>query len=137
MYGRPIRLCEWDGIHPPPRYDGTWDICVVPIHNWQTVEYVYQWLLSGQHDFQSLGVDSITEIQRRCKNNLTGTDAMKIQDWGTLLTQMDTIIRGLRDLTLHPTRPLRVVVFVAETRQDRDGKWRPYMQGQISTALPY
>jgi hypothetical protein len=50
---------------------------------------------------------------------------------------MDTVIRGLRDLTLHPTRPLRVVMFIAETRQNQSGKWKPYMQGQIEVALPY
>ena len=137
MYGRPIELREWVPTEPPPRYDGTWDICIVNIRDWQTVTQVYNWLSQAEHDFQSLVVDSITEVQRRCKQQLKGTEALKIQDWGTLLVQMDMIIRGFRDLTLHPVRPLRVVVFIAETRQSQAGKWKPYMQGQIEVALPY
>lgn len=138
MYGRPINLTSWNpAMGPPPRYDGTWDICVVNVREWAPVPMVYQWLLQAEHDFQSLVVDSISELQRRLKQNLKGTDAMKIQDWGDLLVQMDSVIRGLRDLTLHPTRPLRVVMFIAETRQNQSGKWKPYMQGQIEVALPY
>ena len=49
---------------------------------------------------------------------------------------MDTVIRGFRDLKDNPHNPIEVVVFIAETRIS-DGKWRPYMQGQITTALPY
>lgn len=139
MYGRPINMTQWDpATGGPPLYDGTWDVCVVTINAWQTVTQVYQWLLQANHHFRSLVVDSITEIQRRCKQNLTGQEQMKIQDWGALLMQMDAVIRGLRDLTLHPTHPLAVVVFIAETRQAANGgKWRPYMQGQIEVALPY
>jgi hypothetical protein len=62
---------------------------------------------------------------------------MKMQDWGVLLSKMDNLIRGFRDLTLHPTAPIQVVMFVAETRENSKGKWVPYMQGQITIALPY
>jgi hypothetical protein len=109
---------------------------VVIVREWQTVQMTWQWLVSGQHSFRSIVLDSISEMQRRLKANLVGESAMKIQDWGTLLAKMDAIIRGFRDLTLHPTNPVQVVVFIAETRQT-DGKWKPYMQGQISVALPY
>jgi hypothetical protein len=61
---------------------------------------------------------------------------MKIQDWGRILTEMDGIIRGLRDLTLHPVHPLRVATFIAETRM-YNGRYKPAMQGQIVDALPY
>lgn len=138
MYGRPVRLTQWVPSGPPPLYDGTWDICVVQCNDWMTVEAAYQWLMQGQHHFQSLVLDSITEIQRRCREALKGTEVMKIQDWGTLLDRMSRIIRGFRDLTLHPTRPLSVVMFIAETRQRGEGgKWKPAMQGQIEIALPY
>src|SRR5690606_9996390 len=81
-------------------------------------------------------VDSITEVQRRLKKNLKGTDQMQIQDWGNLLTQMDTVIRELRDLGDNQHSPVEVVVFIAETRQQTN-KWIPYMQGQIAVSLPY
>lgn len=134
----PLRKVLWDPQQgPPPAYDGTWDVCVVMVRDWATVQMVEQWLVSGQHHFKSLVVDSISEIQRRCKANMVGTEQMKMQDWGQLLALMDATIRGLRDLTLHPTNPLQAVVFIAETRQSQSGKWKPYMQGQISVALPY
>jgi hypothetical protein len=112
-------------------------MCVVTVRDWATVGYVYQWLALGQHQFRSLVVDSISEIQRRLKTNISGTDAPKMAEWGQLLNLMDATIRGFRDLTLHPTNPVQVVVFIAETRQRQDGKWIPYMQGQISIMLPY
>jgi hypothetical protein len=137
MYGRPVRLTQWVPTSPPPRYDGSWDICVVYVQEWLSVLQVYNWLLQTDHDFTSLVLDSITDLQRRCKTSLKGTEALKIQDWGRLLTEMDTVIRGFRDLQLHPLRPIKVVMFIAETRQNQDGKWKPYMQGQIEVALPY
>jgi AAA domain len=138
MYGQPLILIEWDPCAgPPPRYDGSWHICVAVIQTWQALQCAYDWLVSGQHDFKSLVVDSITEIQRRCKMNIVApTQQMQMQHWGALLTLMDTVIRGLRDLKDNPYNSLEVVVFIAETRTE-NGRWTPYMQGQISVALPY
>lgn len=135
----PLRQIQWDPAQGgPPEYDGTWDACVVSVREWDTVNRVYQWLTQYQSPFTSVIVDSITEIQRRCKANLTGQDALRIQDWGVLLSLMDAVIRGFRDLTLMPYSSVRCVVFVAETRQrNSDNKWVPYMQGQIATSLPY
>lgn len=133
-----LRKIAWDPmIEAPPVYDGTWEACIVNVRDFNTLTRAGQWLQSGQHHFRSIVVDSITEVQRRSKKNLVGTEAMKMPDWGQLLTVMDDVIRGFRDLMLHPTNPVSVVVFIAETRQSNSGKWRPYMQGQIDIALPY
>lgn len=136
--GVELRKITWnpDQNLQPPRYDGTWDICVVPVTRWQTLTNAYVGLTQAQHDFRSLIFDSITEGQRRLKQNLVGTDQMRIQDWGTLLTHMDKLIRDMRDLVLMPNTTLRVVMFIAETAM-KDGKWRPQMQGQIGNTLPY
>lgn len=137
FYGRPMRVTRWQPHEPPPRYDDTWDAAVVSVRDWKAVQDVYRWLTQGEHDFTSLVVDSITEIQRRCRENMKGTEQMMIQDWGQLLSLMDAAIRRYRDLTIDPYNPIRVAVFIAETRRSQDGKWGPYMQGQISIALPY
>ena len=137
VYGRPFQIVYWDPAQPPPVYDGTWDAAVVTINKWDDMVRAAQWLASGQHHFTSIVVDSITEIQRRLKKNMVGTEQMKMQDWGQLLTVMDDVIRGLRDLTIDPFNPIRVAVFIAETRQNQQGKYVPYMQGQIATSLPY
>lgn len=135
----PMRKTYWDpDVGPPPEYDGSWDACVVMVRRWDTVENVYRWITQYQTPFVSVIVDSITELQRRLKQNLVGTEAMKMQDWGVLLAKMDDKIRGFRDLTLIPQINVRCVVFVAETRQRHsDNKWVPFMQGQIGVALPY
>jgi hypothetical protein len=134
----PLRQVPWDPLSgPPPTWDGSWDACVVSVRSWETIEQVYRWVTQYQTPFTSVVVDSITEIQRRLKAKLVGTEAMKIADWGVILAKMDGVIRGFRDLTLEPALAVRCVVFVAETRQSQAGKWVPYMQGQISVALPY
>jgi hypothetical protein len=133
----PLRRAYWDPLQYAPPEPGDWDICIVSVNSFDTVRVAYQYLLSGQHPFRSIVVDSVTEVQRRCKQSLVAVDKMmEIRDWGRLLDLMDGIIRGMRDLTLHPTRPVEVVAFVAESRM-QDNKWRPYMQGQIQTSLPY
>jgi AAA domain len=130
------RKIHWDPMTQPiPRWDGTWDACIVTITQWVHVQQVFRHLTQAEHDFMTVVIDSISEIQRRLKANLKGTDAMQIQDWGQLLTQMDSTIRAFRDLTMLPG-PVHCVVMIAETREDK-GKWKPYMQGQIGVSLPY
>lgn len=134
--GRPLRKKNWDPLREKlPRWDDTWDVCRVHVADWQTLAAVRQHLNQIEFDFVSLTLDSVTEAQRRCKANIRGTGQMQIQQWGQLLDQMDELIRGLRDLMFLPNT-LRVVTFVAETVM-KDGKWRPFMQGQIRDTMPY
>jgi hypothetical protein len=120
----------------PPEADGTWETCVVYIRTFQDVQRVYDWLNSGKHPFKSVVIDSLSETQQRCIDSLVGTDQMKIQDWGDLGRKMSALVRSYRDLIIHPTNPLQVVIFVAMTR-DLDGVRRPFVQGQLSNTLPY
>ena len=134
----PGRKVYWDPLHEtPPIYDGTWDIVIVHVQEWATVATVYQYLLQWPLPFVSVVIDSITEIQRRCKANLKGTEVMKIQDWGVLLSVMDATIRGFRDLCLIKQLAVRCVVFISETMETQTGRLVPAMQGQISRSLPY
>jgi hypothetical protein len=135
----PLRKVFWDPQTQgaPPVWDGTWDMCVVVVRQFDTMAMAYNWLASGQHSFASLVVDSISEIQRRLKESLVGTEAMKTQDWGVLLVRMEMLIRQFRDLTLHPTNPFSVAMFIAETREDNKGKYKPYLQGAMAVTLPY
>lgn len=134
--GRSLRKKTWDPqMENIPRWEDTWDICRVHVANWQTLDAVRQHLTQFEFDFVSLTLDSVTEAQRRCKANIRGSGSMQIQQWGQLLDQMDELIRGFRDLMFLPNT-LRVVTFVAETVM-KDGKWRPFMQGQIRDTMPY
>lgn len=128
----------WDPIREaPPIHDGSWETCVVTIREYGTMIRVMEWLESGQHPFESVVIDSISEIQKRLKDQVSaGTGDMKQQQWGELLTHMEALIRRLRDLTEHPTKPLTAVIITAMTEL-RDGKWRPYVQGALRITLPY
>lgn len=136
--GKPLRRIPWDPNKTvqPPRYDGTWDVCIVQVHSWATLTNAYRGLSETEHDFKTLIFDSITEGQRRLKSNLRGLEQMRVQDWGTLLVHMDQLIRDMRDLAVSDRSPIRVVVFIAET-VEKNGKWRPSMQGAIGSQLPY
>lgn len=133
----PGKKVFWNPVsEAPPEYDGKWETCVVLVRDYTTMTRAYEWLNSGQHPFRSVTIDSISEIQTKCKDNLTMDGRMSIQLWGDLLTHMERLIRGFRDLTEHQTKPLEAVVLTAMT-QMRDNKYRPYVQGQLQTKLPY
>jgi hypothetical protein len=132
------RKVYWDPhTQPPPTHDDTWDVCVVYIRDWATVLQAYNWLATDQHQFVSFALDSVTEVQRRCRKNLKGSDAMQTQDWGMLLSKMEDVLRDYRDLVgNHPT--LRVGLFIAESRRhEKTLRWEPHLQGSISKSVPY
>lgn len=133
----PLRKIAWDPTREePPQWDGTWDAAVVNVHDYDMLDQGYRWLLSGKHQFKSVVLDSISEMQRKLKNKLVGINRMQRDNWDDLLRSMDGLLRGFRDLNQHPHNPIQVAVFVAETRLV-EGKYKPNLQGQIATAVPY
>jgi hypothetical protein len=109
----------------------------VNVTEYDTVLKAYQWLQLGRHQFKSLIIDSVSELQVKCMDNIAGTNQMQMQQWGELLRHMGALLRDLRDLTMHPTAPLEAVVLTAMARQDKDGRYRPYLQGQLAIQAPY
>lgn len=133
----PGKKVFWDPTREaPPQHDGTWETCVVIIREYNVLVKALEWLNSGLHPFVSVVIDSISEVQTKCKDQVSPDGVMKIQLWGELLTHMERTVRAFRDLTEHPTTPLQAVVITAMT-QMKDGKFRPYVQGQLQTKLPY
>lgn len=134
----PINVKYWDPMREePPLADGTWDTCVVNVRDYDVVVKAFQWLQSGQHQFKSLIIDSISELQVKCMDSIAGNEQMKMQQWGELLRHMGALLRDLRDLTMHPTSPLEAVVLTAMARPGQDGRMRPYLQGQLAIQAPY
>jgi hypothetical protein len=134
----PINVKYWDPIREePPVADGTWDTVVVQVRDYDIVMKTFAWLQSGKHQFKSLIIDSISELQVKCMDNIAGSEQMKMQQWGELLRHMGALLRDLRDLTMHPTQPLEAVVLTAMARKGQDGVYRPYLQGQLAIQAPY
>lgn len=127
----------WDPMRePPPKFDGTWETCRVVVRSFDVVTKVYEWLNMGDHDFRSLVIDSLTEMQKRCKDGIrTGDEVMNERMWGILLDQMESQIRKMRDLLFHPTRPLEAIVLLALS-YEKSGKVKPAVQGALGTSLP-
>lgn len=138
-YWTPSRKVEWNPVQgPPPAWDGTWDTCVVYVSHIDTVAAAYKVLVSGQHPFKSLTIDSITEVQQRLIDKIAGLKKMEFDHWGIVLRQISLMTRQFRDLIKHPTNPLWSVTFVAGTHLERkSGRWRPLVQGQSEDYLPY
>ena len=135
----PIVVKYWDPLREePPVADGTWDTCVVTVRDYDTVIKTYQWLQMGKHQFKSLIIDSISELQVKCMDSIAGNEQMKMQQWGELLRHMGALLRDLRDLTMHPTNPLEAVVLTAMSRTGTEaGRNKPYLQGQLAIQAPY
>jgi hypothetical protein len=128
----------WDPMTGPPPLGA--ETVIVLVRDFQTMQLAYQWLNSGQHDFQSVVLDSVTELQKRCKDAIKameGAGGFRIQDWGTLLDDMELLVRQFRDLWMHPIRPVPVTVFITTTAMDDKGMYRPHVQGGLKLSLPY
>lgn len=121
-------------IDPPPAVDGTWDACFVDVFDWKEIYAAYQWLASGQHGFQSVIIDSLTEAQKRLVDDVAGVDQPTLQDWGTIGRHFEDIIRKFRDLSRHSTNPVNVIMLCLSHL--RDGETRPFLKGQLELSLP-
>ena len=125
----------WDPITGPPPVGQ--ETVIVMVRDFGTMSYVFQWLNAGQHDFKSIVLDSVTELQKRCIDAIVGTSQMRLQDFGELLREMETLIRQFRDLHMHPVNPIPVSVLITTTKQDQSSTFRPHVQGQLALSLPY
>lgn len=120
----------------PPEWDGSWDVCVAYVRDFSTLTNVFNWLHAGAHPFRTVAIDSISEAQQRCVDAIAGQKQMTTPDWGNLLRQISALVRGFRDLLIHPTNPLDCVAFTAMDRP-KDGVHAPYLQGAIADVLAY
>jgi hypothetical protein len=109
---------------------------VVTVRDYPTFLQVYSWLASGQHYFRSVIIDSLSELQQRCMDDIRGTELARTQDWGELLRKMDHTVREYKDLRTHPVTPVDVLLVISGT-QMKDGLFRPLLQGSISNRLAY
>lgn len=133
-----ITPVRWDpASEEPPAADGTWDTAVVRVINFDTALKAYQWLSSGKHPFKSVIIDSISELQQRLIESISGRQQPQMQQWGELLRTFSGLMRDFRDLTEHPTMPLEAVILVAMSREGDAGLSRPWLQGQSAVVLPY
>lgn len=137
----PGKKVYWDPMNPktpkPPKADGTWETCVVVTDSYEVALKTYDWLKSGKHDFRSVILDSISELQAKIQEAVNSRNKMQIQHWGELGSKLAFFCRDLRDLTGRPDSPIDAVVITAMSKESEDGHVKPFLQGQTVNQLPY
>lgn len=135
----------WDPItEEPPEDDGTWETCIVTVDNYRKAQKAYEYLKAGLHPFNSVILDSISELQDKVKGETTNRAQPKIQEWGTIGSKMAYLAGDLRDLTTNQNRPVKAVLVIAtstDPRYDENGnlstKGRPAAQGSFKEKVQY
>lgn len=136
--GEQFRITWWDDLTKPPPDMTDYDVCVVDVLRWETVDLVIDWMIRPDHPFQSIVMDSVTETQDRCKKALPGGGmSMEYQDWGKLLAHMSTRVKRFRDIVKDIRNPARCIVFTSEGRLRQDGKYVPKMEGALRDGIGY
>lgn len=115
--------------------EGEWQTCLVDILNYTDLTAAYGWLNAGAHPFRSVGMDSLTFVQKRCKDLIANGETMTDRQWGDLLTKMERQVKDFVDLVRHPIKPVQCVTFLALT-ETRGGIRKPAIQGGLSIGLP-
>jgi len=126
-------VTEWDPLNgaPPSGLDPDATV-VVHVREWEMISRINRWLQKGDHEFRSVILDSLTELQKQAKRAIT--DTMRLQDWGTLYDNMDPVLREIRDLTKIPGSPVECVIITA-LANTKDDKTIPDIQGSMARSL--
>lgn len=126
----------WDPLtQAPPEWDGTWQSCFVSVQDWKTFDAAHQWLASGQHPFKSVVLDSLTELQKRLVDAVSGVNQPTMQQWGEVLRRMEDKCRAFRDLAVREDNALEAVVAICLSHK-RDDQVRPFVKGSLELSLP-
>jgi len=78
---------------------------VLPIEKWEDFEEAYWYLKSGNHNFQSVAIDTLTQLQDLAIRQVVGDESsdtiISRRAWGTVSALMKTWILNFRDLPLN------------------------------------
>ena len=110
------------------------DIDVWEIKGWEDIQEAFAFLLSPNHGYKSVVIDSLTEVQKKLFEYIVKTfakrreyeDLMTLQDWGKAGDSLRKLCRSFRDLPMN-------VVFLAlqeEAAVDGDALVRPLLKGK-------
>ncbi len=107
------------------------DIDFVDINEWEEVKEVYNSLISGELKYESVIIDSVTELMKKRGLEIQGSrQSLRIQDWGILIREIEDMMRRFRDLPQH-------VLFIFSEEEMKDGDRivkRPSVSGRTLSA---
>lgn len=101
------------------------DVETVRVNTWKQMQEVYNELHNGGHGFNTIVLDSLTEIQKfnmyqvmadaAQKRDNVDIDVPAQREWGISLEQTRRLVRGFRDLEMH-------TIFTALAKDDKDSR---------------
>lgn len=108
------------------------DIDCYEINEWDDVEKAFRFLRSGKHEYQTVVLDSLTELQKKLCDKLLGDkDKLTIADWGMVIDKIRRLVRHFRDL------PMNVIIIALADQSKDDETGRVYTVPSLNgKALP-
>lgn len=113
-------------------------IDVFPVHEWDEINAAFWFLNKGEHDYNWVGIDSITAFQELAKRKTVkerdldaDPNIITLQDWGKIGQLVGEMIYRFRTLKQH-------TIWVAQERRfDQDGPLGPDVTpGALNKLLP-
>lgn len=108
----------------------------VEIKSLKDLADLLDYLKNQKHDFETVIIDSISEINDIIKQEIERKTwrSMQIQDWGDLWKKIRSILRGFRDLPMH-------TLFIAQESNEKDEdkieKIVPSLNWKAATEIAY
>jgi phage nucleotide-binding protein len=120
------------------------DVDIIRVKNWSEMQTVYDALYSGDHDYETVIIDSLTEVQKfnmysvmenrvETSSANVDVDAPDMRAWGINLEQMRKYVRAFRDLPFN-------TIFTALVKDDKDKKTgltmkKPSLSGKLASEV--
>lgn len=116
------------------------DVETVRVKSWAAMQDVYDALYSGQHDFTTLVVDSLTEVQKMSMDGIMrrlveehenrSEEVPGLREWNINLEQTRKFVRAFRDLPMN-------TIFTALLKTDKNNrtgaiKRKPSLSGKLA-----
>lgn len=100
------------------------------------LQELYSFLAKWDHDYETLVIDSLTEINEIIKTNMEKSINrwLQIQDWAEVSKKIKEIIKGIKSLPMH-------VIIICQEKNVTDGdkitKRVPMLNGKNATEIAY
>ena len=101
------------------------DVRVVRVKSFSQMQDIYDALFSQEHEYRTVVLDSLTEIQKFSmyeimdmtvkRDSDRDPDVPSMREWGKNIEQIRKFVRAFRDLEMH-------TIFTALAKTDKDGK---------------
>jgi phage nucleotide-binding protein len=139
---RPVLFVDIEGGTESLRHSYP-EVEQVRVTSWKEMQQVYDVLHSGEHEYSTVVLDSLSEIQKfnmyTIMNDMTqkrpdlDPDVPRMREWGKNLEQMRKFVRGFRDLDMH-------TIFTALNTTDKDQKtglttMKPQLSGKLANEV--